>query len=110
MRFTALIPGGIEQLIKAFGWTPVGKSVDLLIEEGLDPSLIGKRLIGTVASLNTGGLATVITASGDSFTVGSRHVGYGFYYLRLGKVAAYLLDNSRSGDARVAQGILALRR
>src|SRR5271168_2086784 len=110
MRLAKLIPIGIERLIKAFGWTPVGKSVDLLIEEGFDPSLIGKRMIGTVTSLNTSELATVTTASGNAFTVGARHVGYGFYYLRVGKIAAYPLDNSRAGDSRVAQGILALRR
>jgi hypothetical protein len=110
MRLATLIPIGIERLIRAFGWTPVGKLVDLLIQEGFDPSLIGKRLIGTVTSLNTGGLATVTMASGDAFTVGARHVGYGFYYLRVGKIAAYLLDNSPTGDSRVAQGILALRR
>jgi hypothetical protein len=110
MRFIALIPIGIEQLVKASGWTPVGKSVELLIEEGFDPSLIGERLIGTVTSLNTSDLAIVTMASGNAITVGSRHVGYGFYYLRVGKLAAYLLDNSRAGDARVAQGILALRR
>ena len=81
----------------------------MLIEEGFDPSLIGKRLIGTVTSLNTSELATVTTAAGDAFTVGARHVGYGFYYLRVGKIAAYLLDSSRAGDSRVAQGILALR-
>jgi hypothetical protein len=110
MSLAAFIPIGIERLVKAFGWTPVGKAVDFGIEEGLDPSLIGKRLTGTVTSLNTSELATVTAASGDAFAVGTSHVGYGFYYLRLGKIAAYLLDNSRAGDSRVAQGILGLRR
>jgi hypothetical protein len=110
MRLATLIPLGIERLIKAFGWTPVGKSVEFLIHEGFDPSLIGKRLMGTVTSLSTGEHAIVTVASGDVFTVGTRHVGYGFYYLPVGKIAAYLLDNSRAGDPRIAQGILGLRR
>jgi hypothetical protein len=111
MRLAALIPIAVERFIKAFGWTPVGKSVDFLIDEGLDPTLIGKRLVGTVTSLNTDEPATlaVTSPSGDTFTVGARHIGYGFYYLRVGKIAAYLLDNSRVGDPRVAQGILALQ-
>lgn len=97
-------------MIKGFGWTPVEKSVDLVIQEGLDPSLIGRRLIGTVTPLNTSELATATTASGDAIAVGTSHVGYGFYYLRVGKIAAHLLDNSRAGDSRVVQGILGLRR
>src|ERR1700722_12481258 len=108
MRLAKLIPMGIERSIRALGWTPVGKSVDLLIEEGLDPSLIGKRLISTVTSLNANETATVAMASGGAFTIGPRHVGYGFYYLRVGKIAAYILDRSLAGDPRVAQGMLAL--
>lgn len=110
MRLAKLIPMGIERSIRALGWTPVGKSVELLIEEGLDPSLIGKRLIGTVTSLNANETATVTMASGGAFTVGPRHVGYGLYCLRVGKIAAYLLDSSLAGDPRVAQGMLALHR
>jgi hypothetical protein len=110
MRLAALISIAVERFIKAFGWTPVGKSVDFLIEEGLDPSLIGKRLFGTVTSLSDEPATLAVTSpSGDTFTVGARHIGYGFYYLRVGKIAGYLLDNSRVGDPRVAQGILALQ-
>jgi hypothetical protein len=69
MHFATILPAGIEKLIRAVGWSPIGKSVHLLIDEGQDSALVGKRLIGTVTSLNADGSATVITSAGESFLV-----------------------------------------
>jgi hypothetical protein len=110
--FAAIVPREIERLVRASGWSPIGKRVDLLIEEGRS-SLVGTRLTGTVTALTPGSSATVSIATGEVFTVGPRHVGYGFYYLRIGRIAAavYLLANLQSplsGDVPIGQGILAL--
>jgi len=78
---------------------------DFLIEEGRDPLLVGRHLIGTIAALNEGGSATVMTSTGEVFTLLPRHEGFGFNYLRIGKIAAYLLSDSRHppiGDPRTA--------
>jgi hypothetical protein len=108
MRFATIFPTFVERLIRAVGWSPIGKSVRLLIDEGQDPGLIGARLSGTVTSLNADGSATVINSAGESFLVAPRHVGYGFYYLKVGKISAYLIADSRVGDRRIAQGVLSL--
>ncbi len=112
MNPVRVVPTCIEVLVKTFGWSPIGKLIDFLIEEGRDPLLVGRHLIGTIAALNEGGSATVMTSTGEVFTLLPRHEGFGFYYLRVGKIAAYLLSDSRHppiGDPRTAQGILALR-
>jgi hypothetical protein len=80
----------------ACGWSPIGRSVRLLIEEG-QPALINTQLIGTVTSLNADGSATIINSAGESFLVVPRHVGFGFYYLKVGKISAYLITDSRVG-------------
>jgi hypothetical protein len=84
------------------------KSVRLLIDEGQDPALIGTCMIGIVKSLETDGSATANTSAGESFLVVPRHVGFGFYYLKVGKINAYLFADSRVGNPRIAQGMLAL--
>jgi hypothetical protein len=102
----------VEWLVRALGWSPVGKPIEFVIEEGMDPLLVGKHLIGTINSLNEDGSATVIASTGESFALLPRHTGFGFYYLRVGKIAAYLLSDPLSRlsvDARTAQGTLALR-
>jgi hypothetical protein len=108
MHFATILPVAIERLVRAVGWSPIGKSIRLVIEEGQDPALVGKRLIGTVTSLNADDSATVNTSAGESFLVVPRHVGYGFYYLKVGKISAYLIADSRVGDPRIAQGMLSL--
>ena len=87
---------------------PIGKSIGFLIEQGQDPALIGTRLVGTVRSLNADDSATVSTSAGEMFIVVPRHVGFGFFYLKVGKIAAYLVADSPAGDPRIAQGILSL--
>ncbi len=112
MKLLSLPPIFIEWLIRALGWSPIGKLIDFVIEEGMDAPLVGKHLIGTITALNEGGSANVRTSTGEIFTLLPRHVGFGFYYLRVGKIAAYLLSDSHqpsTGDSRTAQGILALR-
>jgi hypothetical protein len=108
MHFASIFPTCIERLVRAVGWSPIGKSIGLLIEEGQDPALFGTRLIGAVKSLNDDGSATVNTSAGESFLIVPRHVGYGFYYLKVGKISAYLVADSRAGDPRIALGILSL--
>jgi hypothetical protein len=106
------VPTCIEWLVRTFGWSPFGKLIDFLIQEGRDPLLVGKHLIGTITSLNKGGSANVTMSTGEVFTILPRHVGFGFYYLRVGKIAAYLISDtghSPTGDLRIAQGILTLR-
>ena len=112
MNILSLPPVFFEWLVRALGWSPIGKLIDFVIQEGMDPLLVGKHLIGTITALNEGGSATVRTSTGEVFTLLPRHVGFGFYYLRVGKIAAYLLSGSQQpsiGDTRTAQGILALR-
>jgi hypothetical protein len=96
----------MELMVRTLGWSPIGKLIDFVIQEGMNPLLVGKHLIGTVTALNEGGSATVRTSTGEEFTLLPRHVGFGFYYLRVGKIAAYLLSDSQQPSA---QGILALR-
>jgi hypothetical protein len=108
MHFATIFPTCIERLVKAVGWSAIGKTIGLLIEEGQDPELMGTRLMGTVKSLHDDGSATVKTAAGESFLLVPRHVGYGFYYLRIGKISAYLIADSRGGGTPIAQGILSL--
>ena len=108
MQFAAILPTSIERLVKAVGWSPIGKLVDLLIVEGRDPGMVVKRLIGSVSSLNADGSAAVNPSTGDSFKVAPRHVGYGCYYLRIGRMAAYRIADSRTSDGRMAQGMLSL--
>ena len=113
MHFATIFPRCIERLVKAVGWSPIGKSIGFSIEEGLDPALLGTRLIGAVQSLHDDGSATVSTSAGETFLIVPRHTGYGFYYLRLGKICAYLVADSRGertrgGDPRIAQGMLSL--
>jgi hypothetical protein len=105
MNFAAIVPLGIERLVRALGWSPIGKKVRLLIEEGRS-SLVGTRIIGTVTALALDSSATVNTTTGEAFTVKARHVGYGFYYLRIGTIAVYL--ETPDSDVPIGQGILAL--
>jgi hypothetical protein len=108
----SLPPTFVGWLVRALGWSPIGKTVEFVIEEGEDPLLVGKHLIGAITALKDEGSATVKTSAGEVFTLLPRHVGFGFYYLRIGKIAAYLLSDSQklsNGDSRSAEGILALR-
>jgi hypothetical protein len=107
-----LPPAFIEWLVRLFGWSPIGKSIDFLIEEGMDPLDVGKHVVGTITTLNDGGSATVRTSAGEILTLLPRHVGFGFYYLRVGRIAAYVLSDvikPQTADSRRAQGVLALR-
>jgi len=113
MRVSKVIPDIVENAVKFFGWSPIGKAVRLRIEGGKTANLIGSTIEGKILSLRSDG-AAVIDTGGGKIDVKPRHLGYGFFYLRMGRIGVYLIDESTCGsiiesDPRIAEGILSLR-
>lgn len=108
-----------SQLSRSVGWTPVGKLVEIKIDESSFPSLIGRILSARIIALNNNDTAVLEMAEPieqgtekiQSVVVYPRHKGYDFYHLGVGAIAVDLsLAEETQGiekqDKRFASGLI----
>jgi hypothetical protein len=112
----------VSRVWRLCGWTPVGKEVQIRIEESELSSLVGETLSARVAALDRSGSATLeltepIESGGRSikFVVAHpRHSGYDFFHIASAFIAADLSPWSEepgatTQDARFATGLIKAR-
>lgn len=102
-------------LIRLTGWSPVGKIVEIQIDESEFPSLLGKNLKAKIESLSANGAAVlnfVAPINGIQMIIAHpRHKGYDFFYLRVGAIAVSLSSYIKNqpilrNDTRFAVGVV----
>lgn len=100
------------------GWTPLGKVVEVSIENSRNQQLCGKKLLATIILVSDDGSANLAISNPELLTtrridVHVRHNGYDFFHLRYGAIAVDLscpTSEKISGktDTRFASGMLKL--
>ncbi len=104
-------------IIRLTGWSPVGKIVEIQIDESEFPSLLGKNLKAKIESLSENGAAVLnlVAPTNDiqMIIVHPRHKGYDFFYLRVGAIAVSLSSDIKNqplirNDTRFALGVVRL--
>jgi hypothetical protein len=88
----------LNVLTSLIGWSPVGKTVLVTIDDASDPTLNGRQFVGKLVTLNNDGTAviepdTLFTLRGNiirHMLAVPRHEGYDFFYLRWGFIAVNL--------------------
>lgn len=105
----------ISKIALLFGWSPIGKAIEIRIEESVLTDLINKRLLARIISLNDDGSAVLeltdeIKYENEKFLLlmaHPRHKGYDFYHISLGTIAAELSINSANTvEIRIAIGFI----
>lgn len=113
----------LSRVYKFFGWSPIGKFVEVKVDESSFPSLIGKTLSAKVVSLKDQGVAVLEMPESIKRDLGgvhlvtarSRHKGYDFYHLRIGAIAVDLSPIEETSrlelqDKRFVTGLMWLSR
>ncbi|MDD2738439.1 MAG: hypothetical protein PHR94_05865 [Methylomonas lenta] len=102
-------------IMRLTGWSPVGKIVEIQIDESQFPSLLGKNLTAKIESLCANGAAVLNLIepinSIQMIIVHPRHKGYDFFHLRVGAIAVSLssyIENQPMliNDSRFAMGVI----
>lgn len=109
----------LSGIAKGFGWTPIGKPVEIKIDTARYASLSGLSISGTIKRIDTDGSAIVRLTSplqmvNHSFArvmAQPRHQGFDIYHLLAGSIAVDLSPTSagedpQAVDARFASGVL----
>lgn len=90
----------LSTLVRFSGWTPVGKSVLIKIDDAAETKLNNQKFVGKVAALSDNGTALIeldspINIAGESrdfVNAIPRHTGYDFYHLCFGFIAVNLVN------------------
>lgn len=88
-----------SRIYKLLGWSPIGKFVEVKVDESSFSSLIGKTFLAKIVSLNNQGLAVLAMSESmgqiikldQHVAAQTRHKGYDFYHLGVGTIAVSLL-------------------
>ncbi len=101
-------------------WTPIGKVVEVSIENSSNQELSGNKLLAKINCVRTDGSANLEILTPELFTtrhvdVHFRHTGYDFFHLQYGAIAVDLSypsseNLSKTTDTRFASGMLKLVR
>lgn len=90
----------VSQLARMLGWMPIGKIVELKIDESSISSLLGRTLSATIVSVDNDGVVTLQlnpTIDQDGKTIHAvaaypRHKGYDIYHIAFGAIAVDLVS------------------
>ena len=113
----------VSRLTRLSGWTPVGKSVEIEIDECSLPSLLGKILSARVVALKENGAAVLDLIEPieqgakriQAVVAQPRHEGYDFFHVGFGTIAVDLSplaeeQGIEKQDTRFAIGLIKYRK
>lgn len=91
----------VSHLARMLGWMPVGKTVELKIDESSISSLSGRTLSAAIVSVDNNGVVTLqlnppIDQDGKTIHAVAaypRHKGYDVYHIALGAIAVDLISS-----------------
>lgn len=112
-----------SRILKLSGWTPIGKTIEIEIDESSLPLLLGKILLAKIVALNSNGSADIDLLEPIEYgakmiqavIAEPRHKGYDFFHIGVGNIAVDLKPiaserDVEKQDTRFAMGVIAIKR